>query len=87
MGAAEQVYSRPYDRAFFALPLEVRQRIEARIDEMGLNLARFQHHRLTGSARCRLRAGEYRVIYSFDVAKNEIELLFVGHRREIYRKL
>jgi mRNA-degrading endonuclease RelE of RelBE toxin-antitoxin system len=32
-----------------------------------------------------MRVGDYRVIYDFDAAKNEIQLLAVGHRREIYR--
>jgi mRNA interferase RelE/StbE len=84
MPAAQQVYSRPFDRAFFALPVEIRERIQARIDEVGVALAGFNHYRLTGSRRCRLRIGDYRVVYTFDVEKNEVELLFVGHRREIY---
>ena len=40
---------------------------------------------MTGSDRFRLRVGDYRVIYKFDLEKNEIYLLNVGHRREIYR--
>ena len=52
---------------------------------MGLGLATFPHHRLTGSNRFRLRVGDYRVIYTFDAAANVIHLLAIGHRREIYR--
>lgn len=52
---------------------------------MGLDLARYPHHRLKGSAHFRLRAGDYRIIYTFDARLNEIHLLAVGHRREIYR--
>ena len=55
------------------------------IYQMGVNLEGFQHHQLTESRRCQLRVGEYRVIYSFDVVRNQIELLFAGHRREVYR--
>ncbi len=29
--------------------------------------------------------GDYRIIYRFDVAKGEIYLVAIGHRREIYR--
>ena len=32
-----------------------------------------------------LRAGDYRIIYTFDVERNTIHLLAIGHRREIYR--
>ncbi|MBI3417642.1 MAG: type II toxin-antitoxin system RelE/ParE family toxin [Verrucomicrobia bacterium] len=60
-------------------------RIEARIDDLGLRLGAFPHHRLKGSNRYRVRAGDYRVIYTFDVQQNVIHLLAVGHRREIYR--
>jgi mRNA-degrading endonuclease RelE of RelBE toxin-antitoxin system len=40
---------------------------------------------MTGSSCYRLRVGDYRIIYSFDAARNEIPLLAVGHRRETYR--
>jgi mRNA-degrading endonuclease RelE of RelBE toxin-antitoxin system len=53
---------------------------------MGLRLATFPHYRRVGSDKFRLRAGDYRVIYRFDLAKGEIYLLATGHRREIYRK-
>jgi mRNA-degrading endonuclease RelE of RelBE toxin-antitoxin system len=31
--------------------------------------------------------GDYRVIYDFDLMKQRLDLLFVGHRREIYKGL
>ncbi|MCW5548662.1 MAG: type II toxin-antitoxin system RelE/ParE family toxin [Opitutaceae bacterium] len=40
---------------------------------------------MTGGNRFRLRVGDWRIIYTFDVARNEIHLLALGHRREIYR--
>ena len=83
--SAEQIYSSYFDRAFFALRPEVRRQIQAKIDELGMDLRGFRHHQLTGSNQFRLRAGDYRVIYRFDVGRNEIFLLEVGHRREIYR--
>jgi mRNA interferase RelE/StbE len=87
VSAALQVYYTRFDAAFFKLPPAVRTRIESRIDEMGLRLTTFPHHRLTGSTRYRLRVGDYRIIYTFDAAANIIHLLAVGHRREIYRDL
>jgi mRNA interferase RelE/StbE len=87
VSAAQQVYYTSFDAAFFKLPPQVRERVESRIDDMGLRLSTFPHHRLTGSHRHRLRVGDYRVIYTFDVAENDIHLLAIGHRREIYRDL
>lgn len=55
------------------------------IDFMSVRLATFPHYRMTGSDACRLRVGDYRVIYRFNVARGEIYLLAIGNRREIYR--
>ena len=85
MSAAQQIYYTRFDDAFFQLPKVIRDRIENKIDEMGLRLGTFPHYHLTGSNRYRLRVGDYRVIYTFDIAGNTIHLLAVGHRREIYR--
>jgi len=83
--SAEQIFSSYFDRAFFALPPQARSQVESKIDELGLNLREFRHHQLTGSPLFRLRVGDDRVIYRFDAARNEIFLLEVGHRSEIYR--
>ena len=85
MPSAQQIYYSGFDEVFLKLPADTQRRIEAKIDEMGRRLAEFPHHHLTGSNRFRLRVGTHRVIYRFDVAKGEIHLLAVGHRREIYR--
>ena len=85
MSAAEQVAYAPFDTIFFALPNDVQRRIQEKIDRMGRQLDRFPHHRLTGSSRYRLRVGDYRIIYTFDLHTNSIHLLGVGHRRDVYK--
>jgi len=85
MSAATQIASREFDADFFQFPSNIQSLVQRKIDDMGLRLATFQHYRMTGSDRCRLRVGDYRVIYRFDMAQNEIYLIAVGHRREIYR--
>lgn len=40
---------------------------------------------MSGSNHYRLRVGDYRIIYAFDKTRNEIHLIAVGHRRDIYR--
>jgi mRNA interferase RelE/StbE len=87
MAAALQIYYSSFDRKFFKLPRDIQQRIERKIDEMGLRLTAFPHERLTASNRFRLRVGDYRVIYTFDSASGMLHLLAVGHRREIYRPM
>jgi mRNA-degrading endonuclease RelE of RelBE toxin-antitoxin system len=85
VSAATQVYYPSFDAVFLKLPTALRARIEAKIDEIGCRLESFPHHRLKGSNRFRARAGDYRIIYTFDVEQNRIHLLAIGHRREIYR--
>ena len=85
MSAATQVYYASFDAVFLKLPGVLRARIETKIDEIGLRLAAFPHHRLKGSNRFRARVGDYRIIYTFDLEQNTIHLLATGHRREIYR--
>ena len=84
-GAATQIASQEFDSDFFHLPAQIQALVQRKIDAMGLRLAAFQHFRMTGSDKCRLRVGDYRVIYRFDVLKGEIYLIAIGHRREIYR--
>jgi mRNA interferase RelE/StbE len=84
-GAAIQIASREFDGDFFRLPSAIQSQIQRKIDAMGLRLATFSHYRMVGSDKFRLRIGDYRVIYRFDLAKGEIYLIAIGHRREIYR--
>jgi mRNA interferase RelE/StbE len=85
MSAALQIYYSAFDAAFFKLSPKVQSRIKAKIDDMGLRLKTFPHHRLKGHNRFRLRVGDYRIIYTFDAERNIIHLLATGNRREIYR--
>ena len=85
MSRALQVYYSAFDDVFLKLPVDLRRRIETEIDNMGGHLGGFAHYRMTGGQRYRLRVGDYRIIYTFDVGRNEIHLLAMGHRREVYR--
>ena len=85
MKGALQVYSRDFDADFFNLPAAVQLRIEPRIDRLGEMLDQFPHVRMKGVEAFRIRVGDYRVIYDFDLAEGVLYLLAVGHRREVYR--
>ena len=86
MSQATEIYAREYDDRFFRLPVDVQQRIERKITDMESRLRHFPHERMTGMNCFRLRIGDYRVIYEFTVAKEEIYLISLGHRREVYRR-
>jgi len=85
-GAATQIYSSRFDQRFHALPESIQQRIQKRMDELGLDLRKFPHQRLQGMDAFKLRIGDYRVIYEFNLERNELILLTVGNRRDVYKK-
>ena len=81
-----QICSHRFDRRFFALPIQVQERIQQRIDALGRDLRSFSHQRMQGLEAFRLRVGDYRVIYQFDPQKNELYLIAMGHRRDVYKE-
>ena len=83
-GSATQISSNRFDQKFFALPIDLQGRIQAKIDSVGRRLRTFSHYRMEGADTFRLRVGDYRVIYQIDIGKNEIFLITLGHRRDIY---
>lgn len=85
MAAALQIWSPTFTRSFDVLPADVREAVQGKVDEMGTRLGSFAHRRLTGRPEFKLRVGDYRVLYEFDLALGRIYLHYVGHRREIYR--
>jgi len=82
---ATEIYAREFDALFLDLPPGIRNRMEAKIGELGRRLESFPHQRLQGRAEFRLRVGDYRIIYEFDLGQNELYLITLGHRREVYR--
>jgi mRNA-degrading endonuclease RelE of RelBE toxin-antitoxin system len=85
VAAALQIWSATYSRAFDALAPSVRAAVQGKVDDMGSRLQTFSHQRLAARQEFKLRAGDYRVIYEFDLKQGRIYLHYVGHRREIYK--
>ena len=85
-GPATQRFSREFDAALARLPSTIRMLILEKIDGIGLQLDRFPHYRMPGRNEYRLRVGDYRIIYQFDRMRNIVDLIALGHRREIYRE-
>ncbi|MSU62772.1 MAG: hypothetical protein EXS31_10310 [Pedosphaera sp.] len=54
---------------------------------MGSRLDTFPQNRRVGTDSYRLRVGDYRVVNPFNIDEALIDLISVGHRREIYRQL
>ena len=86
MAAALQIWSPTFSRSFDNLPSLVRAAVERKVDEMGTRLESFPHQRLQSRPEFKLRVGDYRVLYEFDVTLGRIHLHYVGNRREIYKR-
>lgn len=86
MAAALQIWSQTFSDAFDNLPVSIRADVQRKVDEMGLRLNSYSHQRLQGRPEFKLRVGDYRVLYEFDVNLGRIFLHYVGHRREIYKR-
>ena len=86
MKQAQEVYAHEFDARLERLTSGVRSQIQAKIRELGARLDQFPHQRLQGRSEYRLRVGDYRVIYEFDLQKNILYLITLGHRREIYKR-
>ena len=63
-----------------------RQRIVGRIQSLAAEPRAAGCEKLAGPvALFRVRQGQYRVIYTVDDAHHSVEIIKVGHRREVYR--
>jgi mRNA-degrading endonuclease RelE of RelBE toxin-antitoxin system len=67
---AIEVYSREFDSVFLKLTPSIRALVKAKIHDLGSHLSDFSHHRLKGRSEYRLRAGDYRIIYEFEMNGN-----------------
>jgi len=66
-------------------PKKVRQRIAARLRSLAQNLRPPGHEKLAGQNRYRVREGDYRIIYAIDDANPTVDVVKIGHRKEVYR--
>jgi mRNA interferase RelE/StbE len=68
-------------RQWFKLSPDIRKRIDAKLTTYAAN-GSGDVRRLKGAAGCRLRIGDWRVIFIEDA--RSITVIGVGHRKEIY---
>jgi mRNA interferase RelE/StbE len=84
VGQATEIYAREFDYTFAALPDSVKDRLIAKIRDLGSRLGSYPHQRLQGRSEYKLRVGDYRIIYLFDTERNELFLVTMGHRLRVY---
>jgi len=68
------------------LPKELRRRIFQKVISTKGNPLRF-FERLTMRDDYKLRVGDYRIIADIDKSSKQIVVTFIGHRKNIYKKI
>ncbi len=61
------------------------RRIVKRIQSLTQNPRPHGCQKLSGQSRFRFRQGDYRIVYSIDDKDCIVDIVKIGHRREIYR--
>jgi mRNA interferase RelE/StbE len=65
----------------------LRLRLIDAISALTANPRRPGAEKLSGSHdRYRIRLGDYRIVYSIDDSRHLVDVVKIGHRREIYRR-
>ena len=83
--AYEVLLKRSAERELSDLPRATHDRIVERILRLGSAPRPSGAVKLQGQDAYRIRVGDYRVLYIVDDARRRIEVIAVGHRRDVYR--
>jgi mRNA interferase RelE/StbE len=67
------------------IPQKDIQRVVKRIRSLAKELRPHGSQKLSGKEQYRIRQGDYRIVYSVEDKDSLVEIVKIGHRREIYR--
>jgi mRNA interferase RelE/StbE len=79
--------SHPSARDLWGIPREDVQRILARVEALRSDPRLTDGEKLSGQERYRVRQGHDRMLYRVADTEMVVEVVKVGHRREVYRSL
>ena len=85
-GSYSLVIKKSAERELRALPKEDLRRVADRVRGLANTPRPPGHEKLSGQERYRIRQGDYRVVYAIDDEARIVEIVKIGHRREVYRK-
>lgn len=74
------------EKSLSKLPKKLQLRIQGVITTLASNPLPPVARKLVGRDAYRLRVSDYRIVYSIEKEILTIEIISVGHRREIYRR-
>lgn len=84
-GSYSVLIRRSAERELRAVPKRDLARVAARIRGLADDPRPPGSEKLSGQDRYRIRQGDYRVVYSVDDGERLVDVVKIGHRREVYR--
>ena len=84
-GAYRLLLKKSAERELRKIPKADLQRITEQINELAAAPRPSGSEKLAGQGSYRIRQGDYRVVYTVDDDQKLIEIVKIGHRREVYR--
>ena len=76
---------RSAEKELKALPKTDLSRIVEKIRSLAENPHPPGHQKISGQFQYRIRQGDYRILYTIDDSERVVEIIKIGHRREVYR--
>jgi mRNA interferase RelE/StbE len=76
---------RTAEKELRALPKADIERVVRRIRSLAAEPRPAGCEKLSGEEKFRIRQGNWRVVYEVDDAAGRVEVVKIGHRREVYR--
>ena len=74
--------TKEFEKDFKKLDNSMQERIKKKIEEVAENPERYKHLNFDFKGRCRIRIGKLRILFSYNVEKQELylEQIIFGHR-------
>jgi mRNA interferase RelE/StbE len=76
---------RSAEKELKAIPKSDLSRIVGKIRALAENPRPPGHQKMSGPSQFRIRQGDYRILYTIDDNDRVVEIVKIGHRREVYR--
>ena len=76
---------RSTEKEMDGLPISVFDRVVETIRALEIDPRPHGSRKLRGMEQFRLRVGSYRILYTVDDDNRLVEIIAVGHRRDVYR--
>jgi mRNA interferase RelE/StbE len=76
---------RSAEKELRAVPKKDLPRVIERIQSLAVNPRAPGHQKLSGHDQYRIRQGDYRILYTINDTDRVVEIIKIGHRREVYR--